>query len=617
VVLLWCLLSLALYAQARAGVITGTIRRADGAPAVDVRVAAVSVGGVAAAKGGGQALDGIARTDAVGRYRLDGLPAGRYYVLAGTLNDPTYFPGVNAVKDARAVTVAGGGAIGNIDMTLRLLAVRGRVTGMPAGVPSDLFSVVLSPTDGGAPLKSTVKADGSFEFPEAPRGTYHVSTNPRSLAPADGPVPRPPLIEVRERDLPDLKMALPLLMVGRVETDDGASLPIFESFQSLFASGAELPSQVAIRARESNNESLAPISVYARSDGWFAAAAFGGEYTVAVSLPFGYRVKSILQGSETLTNGPLIVGETNSEPVRITLTRAPLAHALPTFTVAGRIDGAAAVPDRPLRLSGASRATDGVNSIYGIAAENRMGEVSVQPDRSFEFHGVPPGFYELTGNGLETVTVAVTASDVRGIELVPSLAFLLQQAESSPPSPGGGARLKVSGKVTNLPANRAVNPQIRLGGRLQTSMNPDGSFEFRNVPPGTYNVGWTGIYVEGGPTGAILTSSKVVVTDQDVTGVTLELPFGISVIARVALEGASKTLVPGAYNLNWLYRSITSLDATIGGVVRPGVYAINPHVPGYRLISVTAAGADVLKTGLWLDGSSNTVELLFTLEHIP
>jgi hypothetical protein len=30
----------------------------------------------------------------------------------------------------------------------------------------------------------------------------------------------------------------------------------------------------------------------------------------------------------------------------------------------------------------------------------------------------------------------------------------------------------------------------------------------------------------------------------------------------------------------------------------------------------TANGIDILKTGLWLDGSTNSVELLFTLERI-
>jgi hypothetical protein len=431
------------------------------------------------------------------------------------------------------------------------------------------------------------------------------------------------LIEVGDRDVADIKVGLPPLIVGRVDIDDGTALP---TLRAVFAPGAELPSQVSILAKL-NKESLTH-GWYARTDGWFATPAQAGQYTVAVSLPFGYRVKSKRQGSEDLTRGPLIVTETNATPVRITLTRTPHSDALPTFTVAGRIDGAAAVPAEPLRLSGASRARDGLNSIFGIAAENRMGEVSVQADGSFEFHGVPPGFYELTGSGLQPMTVVVTASDVRGIELGPSLPVRLQQVLSSPPSPAGGAaRLKVSGKVTNLPANRELmslpGPRILLGARLQTSMRDDGSFEFNNVAPGTYSLGWTGIQIPGGATGAMGSHTKVVVADRDVTGVTLELPFGISVFARVALKGDSDPSVPGVDKLYWAYRPIMSggevlADSSSGGIISFGVYAIIPRVPErYRLISLTADGVDVLKTGLWLDGSSNAVELLFTLEPVP
>jgi len=77
------LLALTLFVQGTAlqnenGTITGVLKTSAGQPAVGVR---------------GAAMASLVTTDAAGRYRLENIPPGRYYITAGRVDFPTYFPG--------------------------------------------------------------------------------------------------------------------------------------------------------------------------------------------------------------------------------------------------------------------------------------------------------------------------------------------------------------------------------------------------------------------------------------------------------------------------------------------------------------------------------------------
>src|SRR5262245_51172274 len=89
-----------LVAQAQTGVVTGQIRNPDGSPAAGIRVAVTEArdsNNTTAAP----VLVSITQTDASGRYRLDRVPSGRYYIVAGLVEFPTYYPGVSDVKAAQ------------------------------------------------------------------------------------------------------------------------------------------------------------------------------------------------------------------------------------------------------------------------------------------------------------------------------------------------------------------------------------------------------------------------------------------------------------------------------------------------------------------------------------
>src|SRR5712671_1330737 len=95
------------------GTIAGRLVQRDGSPAANTRVMALVVADPSTQVG--SAMMSIAQTDASGFYRLEKVPPGRYYVTAGFVNGPSYFPGVADRSLAQVVTVAAGASLQGID----------------------------------------------------------------------------------------------------------------------------------------------------------------------------------------------------------------------------------------------------------------------------------------------------------------------------------------------------------------------------------------------------------------------------------------------------------------------------------------------------------------------
>src|SRR5678816_3820062 len=134
----WLLVTFALLlvqiplAPAQTGTATGIVRTTAGAPASGVRVAAQALTDSTAGIGEG-ALVSLTQTDSEGRYKLENIPPGRYYIQAGLVDLPTYYPGVNTTNGARSIQITAGAVLEQLDFTL----ARGtgvRVTGrVPLG----------------------------------------------------------------------------------------------------------------------------------------------------------------------------------------------------------------------------------------------------------------------------------------------------------------------------------------------------------------------------------------------------------------------------------------------------------------------------------------------------
>jgi protocatechuate 3,4-dioxygenase beta subunit len=117
VLMLLLLLQALAPAQTRPGTIAGRVLSVDNTPAANVRVSAMEATEANPA-GGTTALVGFSQTDSSGRYRIDNLPPGRYYILAGPLEFPSYYPGAADRAAATAVSVTAGAALDTLNFSL-------------------------------------------------------------------------------------------------------------------------------------------------------------------------------------------------------------------------------------------------------------------------------------------------------------------------------------------------------------------------------------------------------------------------------------------------------------------------------------------------------------------
>src|SRR5688572_31646184 len=102
-------------AQFPTGTISGQIATREGRPAAGVRVSAMAVPETGTQAGSTNSLVGIGMTDEGGRYRLENIPPGRYYVVAGLVDSPTYYPGVPTANGATSLSVLSGTPITGIN----------------------------------------------------------------------------------------------------------------------------------------------------------------------------------------------------------------------------------------------------------------------------------------------------------------------------------------------------------------------------------------------------------------------------------------------------------------------------------------------------------------------
>jgi len=119
---MWLLPVLIFFAQgvpisrAEDGTISGVLKTGAGEPAAGVRVAAAAVN----RKGPTvvDALVSITETGPDGRYQLEDVPPGRYYVIAGRIDRPTFYPGTLQLASGTPIAVTPGAQISRIDFSI-------------------------------------------------------------------------------------------------------------------------------------------------------------------------------------------------------------------------------------------------------------------------------------------------------------------------------------------------------------------------------------------------------------------------------------------------------------------------------------------------------------------
>ncbi len=173
-----------------AGVISGTVRDADGVPIMDAAVVAVHPGFFDNRR---QLFPGgEARTDDRGAYRIYPLLPGKYTVMVNYQRRgedryvtylPTFFPGTPDPHEAQWIDLAPGQEVAEIDVSLteaRGACVRGSVTNLVPSKNSTVAYVRLIPVQ--SPLAdqllsgnygaSTIGQEGEFQICGVPPGDY-------------------------------------------------------------------------------------------------------------------------------------------------------------------------------------------------------------------------------------------------------------------------------------------------------------------------------------------------------------------------------------------------------------------------------------------------------------
>ena len=183
------------------------------------------------------------------------------------------------------------------------------------------------------------------------------------------------------------------------------------------------------------------------------------------------------------------------------------------------------------------------SSSPGYVYAGTIGETLVRADGTFEFQRVPPGAYSaqmLPRQGtVSQIAIVVEDVDVANVEIsnmVPATVLTLRPpaALTAPVVPGLPGTLAVqppsyppgvtvSGRVASPPAINADIPRTvvlfgpRDGLSVQGPIRSDGTFEIPNVPPGNYDA--RTLPLINPPV-----STRVVVGDKDVRGITLNVP---------------------------------------------------------------------------------------------
>lgn len=160
------------FALRRGSRIAGRVLEPAGTPVQNVWVSAAS------ADFGQQAL-----TDADGRYAIDGLPDGRFFVYAQGVGEyvATAWPGEQCVTDCdqttrETIALASGDDIGGIDITLIAGGhLRGRVEGMPGNLPQPGI-VAFFERQSLQQVGVSTLVDGEYRSDPLPPGEYFLYT---------------------------------------------------------------------------------------------------------------------------------------------------------------------------------------------------------------------------------------------------------------------------------------------------------------------------------------------------------------------------------------------------------------------------------------------------------
>jgi hypothetical protein len=575
--------------QVQPGAVTGRLLSVNGTPAAGIRIAAVPVV-EGEEKAGATALLGISQTDADGRYRLEGIPPGRYYIFAGLIDLPSYYPNATALDRAKAIVVDAGSTVSGIDFSMARpagLTVSGRLA-IPSTMRLDenaTLTVSLTPQTRGAAagfLQSKVGPDGSFEFLRVSPGEYRLSSNLGGSTPLN--------LKVVDVDLTDTVIPVAdcnagVLVSGRLV---GTFPPLPRSI-SLAGSGAGCGATTQVEADGSFTFSKVPEGAYQ------------------------------LQ----LTPAPLGWSAT-----RLTVEKSDVTGMEIQLPAMLQVKGRAFVEDGS-PFPKASRG--GLMPIRAIRANGGESGTSVQDDGTFELllpkgsyrlsvPGIPANYYvkSMSSGFADLETSSLVVGDTPPAEI--HLTLGLVRRPQSGVRLSGHLSLAAAGALLNAESVRLVSTASRNAGVRESAVAPDGSFEFSDVPTGIYNL-------ETFPDNPSALYG-IVVGNSDVTGIEFSLPVLVKVNGGIEWADSQGVAVPPArpsVSVQFTRKEGNRMLAW-GALAHSGAFQFYLPEGDYRfsvsdvpsefnLGSVTSGDANVLESGLRVRSDAEAPSLRVTLRE--
>jgi hypothetical protein len=219
-------------------------------------------------------------------------------------------------------------------------------------------------------------------------------------------------------------------------------------------------------------------------------------------------------------------------------------------------------------------------------------------DRKITIAGLPPGF------GLESFSYGSTDLLKNPIHVA-----LNETAEMAITVDATNIRPhNISGKVTGLLTTQGVRVVLaggNLGPGVESPIAPDGSFAFKDIPPGTYQARLS-------LSGVVIVAS-VRVDNQDVTGLTIAHPRRFVVAAHVVVDGdtgaqPTPKVTLEAKNAAGGTTTATVIGTSSGGPMQmslpDGEHTVSArNIPaGYQLKSIRYGTTDLQEAPLKIDG---------------
>lgn len=579
---------LSLTLQAQGGTVTGQLLDSLGRPVPAVRVAATDASLTDSAHSA-SVLAAIAVTDDAGRYHLENLPAGRYYIVAGLIDYPTYYPGVTDPAKARVVRIQNGTAMAGVDFVMvrpTAVKLRGHVLGLKtaSSLPLALFGAT------GSPLETEAHSDGSFEFDKVPLGSYTLR----------GPGLIPSSVVLKDQDV---SIDLVPLYSGPGVKVSGKVLAV-----------ADAPQYTIRRTVLLNPIATNPVTGSVRvPPGIFEDTIAGALETVVradgsfefPSVPPGPYLLKVLPAAPGVPSPHVDVANQDVRGLEIPVPRQ--------FDVRGRLlaQGRNPGPNVIVEATQGNFTTstsvlpDGTFKLRLTEGENRISLARLPTELSVK--SITYGDTDITQTPIKVSRTTVPEEIVVNLEAA---------ALESLPGVKVSGRATGAGKYSVAGLSVSLSPLDSAGKAVETMAKADGSFEFPKVVRGSYLLRFPM------PVAAV---SKIVVRESDVTDIEVPIAETTEVSGRVAVVNGKGIVLSGLpANLSIIFLAgSNTIGTTIDGDGRfrlplPGnryaVSVANVAAP-YSVRSIASGPVNLMKQSLAVDTQTGVQPIEIVLEY--